>query len=131
MSPVIGQKGEFEKGYFKKTKHAKFSKKGTFIIYTYVCVSGGKNCSFFGKFWDSLFALLPTMYFESLFNTLWIEIKQMLKEFPSGKINVIKNAFFFLSGALTHHSFIFNSQFLCELKHKVHLSKTLCGIFHF
>ena len=50
MSPVIRQKSEFQNGYFKKTKHAKFSKKGTFIIYTYVGVSGGKNGSFFGKF---------------------------------------------------------------------------------
>ena len=37
-----------------KTKHAKFSKKKrTFLhtdTHTYVCVSGGKKCSFFGKF---------------------------------------------------------------------------------
>ena len=48
-----------------------------------------------------------------------------------GKINVTKNALFFLSRAPTHHSFTFNLQFLYELKHKVHLSETVCGIFHF
>ena len=53
----------------------------------------------------------------------------MLK-FPSDKINVTKNASF-LSGAPTHHGFTFNSQFLYELKHKVHPSKTVSGIFHF
>ena len=55
----------------------------------------------------------------------------MLKKIPSDKINGTKNALFFLSRAPTHHSFTFNLQFLYELKHKVRLSKTLCGIFHF
>ena len=55
----------------------------------------------------------------------------MLKKLPSDKINDTKNAPFFLSRALTHHSFIFNLRFLYELKHKVRLSKTVCGIFHF
>ena len=38
---------------------------------------------------------------------------------------------FFIWRVLTHYSFTFNSQFLNELKHKVRLSKTLCGIFSF
>ena len=42
-----------------------------------------------------------------------------------------KNSLIFLSRAPTHHSFIFNSQFLYELKHMVRLSKTICGITHF
>ena len=42
-----------------------------------------------------------------------------------------KNAFFVLSRATTHHSFTFNSRFLHELKHKVHLFKRFCRIFHF
>ena len=54
----------------------------------------------------------------------------MLKKIPSDKINGTKNALFFLSRAPTHHSFTFNLQFLYELKHKVRLSKTVCGIFH-
>ena len=55
----------------------------------------------------------------------------MLEKFPSDEKNVTKNSLFFLSQAPTHHSFTFNSRFLYELKHKVHLSKTVCGIFHF
>ena len=37
----------------KKTKHAKFSEQRTLLppdTLTYVCESGGKKCSFFGKF---------------------------------------------------------------------------------
>ena len=55
----------------------------------------------------------------------------MLKKFPSDKINFIKNALIFLSWVPIHQSFTFNSRFLYELKHKVHLSKSACGIFHF
>ena len=55
----------------------------------------------------------------------------MLKNFPSDKMSVTNNALFFLLRAPTHHSFTFNSQFLYELKHLVHLSKNVCGIFHF
>ena len=55
----------------------------------------------------------------------------MLKKFSSDKINVTKNTLFFLLRAPTHHSFTFNSQLLYELKYKVHLSKTVSGIFHF
>ena len=55
----------------------------------------------------------------------------MLKKFPSDKINSTKNALFFLSRAPTHHSFTLNLRFLYELKRKVGLSKTVCGIFHF
>ena len=47
---------------------------------------------------------------------------QILKKFPSEKINVTKNALFFLSRAPTHHIFNFNLRFLYELKHKVRLS---------
>ena len=54
----------------------------------------------------------------------------MLKKFPSAKINGT-NVFFFLSRAPTHHSFTFNLRFVYELKHKVPVSKTVCGISHF
>ena len=66
------------------------------------------------------------VYTESLFNTQYIEIK-----FPLDKLNVVKNEVFFLSRAPTHHSFTFNLQFLYELKHMVHLPKTVFGVFHF
>ena len=45
----------------------------------------------------------------------------MLKKFPSDKI----------SGTINPLFFTFNLRFLYELKHKVHLSETACGIFHF
>ena len=68
---IIRQKSESQNECFKKTKHAKFSEKRTFITpwypLTYVCVSGCKKCLFFGKFSvlcfletsDLRFALLP------------------------------------------------------------------------
>ena len=55
----------------------------------------------------------------------------MLKKVPSDKMNGTKNVLFFLSRAPTHHSFTFNLRFLYELRRKVRLSKTVCGIFHF
>ena len=55
----------------------------------------------------------------------------MLKKIPSDKINGTKNAPIFLSSAPAHHSFTFNLRFLHELKRKVRLSKTVCGIFYF
>ena len=56
---------------------------------------------------------------------------QILKRFPWDKINGTKNALFFLLRAPTHHSFTFNWRLLYELKQKVCLSKTVCGVFHF
>ena len=55
----------------------------------------------------------------------------MLKKLPSGKNNCSKNALFFLSRATTHHGFTFDLRFLYELKYKVRLSETVCGIFHY
>ena len=49
--------------------------------------------------------------------------------FGQNKRNKKCTLFFLL--APTHHSVTFDSQFLQELKHKVHLSKTVRGIFHF
>ena len=40
------------------------------------------------------FDMQKYVYSESVFNTLYIEIKQMLKEFPSDKISGTKNALF-------------------------------------
>ena len=57
-------------------------------------------------------------------------LRQMLKEIPFRQIIRYKNAFFFLR-APTYHSFTFNLWFLFELKHKVCLSKSVCGIFYF
>ena len=63
--------------------------------------------------------------------TIHLHKTQILKKFPSDKINGTKSVLFFLSRAPTHHSFTFNLRFLYDLKYKVRLSKTMCGIFHF
>ena len=55
----------------------------------------------------------------------------MLKKFPSDKINGTKNALFFHSELQLTTILLFNLRFLYELKHKVRLSKTVGGIFHF
>ena len=54
-----------------------------------------------------------------------------VRKFPLDKISSTKNPCFFLLRAPTHHSCTLNLWFLYELKHKVRLSKTLCGVFHF
>ena len=51
----------------------------------------------------------------------------MLKKIPSDKIN----ALCFFWRAPTHQNFTFNLQLLYELKHKVRLFKTVCGIVNF
>ena len=51
-------KGRILKGYFKKTKYAKFSEKRT--------LSGGKQCSFFGKFGVLCFLEIPILRFTLL-----------------------------------------------------------------
>ena len=63
--------------------------------------------------------------------TIHWDKRQMLKDFSLDKINGTKNTLLFLSRAPTYHSFTFNLRFLCELKHEVRPSKTVCGIFHF
>ena len=47
------------------------------------------------------------------------------------KINVTKTALLSLPRVPAYHRFNFNSQFLYELKHMVHLCKTVYEIFHF
>ena len=80
---------------------------------------------------STILRISKKVYKVMFFDTLYVEIKtQILKKFPSEKINGTKNVFIFLSRAPTHCNFIFNSRFLYELKHKVCLSKTVCGIFH-
>ena len=85
------------------------------------------NCfGFFCFFWYVKLCI----FWQFVHYTLHWDKTQMSKKFPSEKINGTKNALFFL-GAPTHHSFTFNLRFLYEMKHKVCLSKTVCGVFHF
>ena len=82
--------------------------------------------------WSNVFWYVKVcIFWKCIQYTIHWDKTQMLKKFPSDKINGTKNALFFLSRAPTHHSFTFNLRFLHELKHKVRLSKTVCGIFHF
>ena len=62
-------KGRISKRVFQKTKHAEFSKNEHFLphdTHTYVCVSGGKNYSFFGKFGVLCFLETPDLRFALL-----------------------------------------------------------------
>ena len=64
------------------------------------------------------------VYSESVFSALYIKIKHIYpKKTSLGQTKGDKKY------ALSHHSF--TVRFLYELKHKVRLSKTACGIFHF
>ena len=65
----IRQKGESQNGCFKKAKRAKISEKQTFLTpdtHTYVCVSGGKKCLFFGNFGTLCFLETPVLRFALL-----------------------------------------------------------------
>ena len=53
------------------------------------------------------FLICKSIYIKFVQYIIHWEKTQMLKKIPSCKINVTKNALFFLSGAPTHHSFTF------------------------
>ena len=72
------------------------------------------------------FDMYKYIYSESVFNTLYIEIKNFIRT----KQNVQKMPFF-LSRTPTYHSFSFNLRSLYELKHKCRLSKPVCSVFTF
>ena len=68
-SSVIRQKGESQNGFFKKTKHAKFSEKLIFLTpwYSHVRLRiRGKKCSFYGKFGVPCFLETPVLRFAIL-----------------------------------------------------------------
>ena len=60
----------------------------------------------------------------------WDKIRT-LKKFPSDKISGTKHALFLLSQTPSNQNSAFNLRFLYELEHKVRLSQTVGGIFHF
>ena len=81
--------------------------------------------------WSNVFWYVKVwIFWRCIQYTIHWDKTQMLKQIPSDKINGTKNDLFF-SWAPTHHSFTSNLRFLHELKHKVRLSKTICGVFHF
>ena len=82
--------------------------------------------------WSNVFWYVKVcIFWKCIQYTIHWEKTQILKKFLSNKLNGTKYALFFLSRVSTHQSFTFNLRFLYELKHKVCLSKTVCGIFHF
>ena len=78
FSSVIRQKGESKNGCFKKIKRAKFFEKRTFLTpwYAHVCVSGGKKCSYFGKFGVLCFLETPVFRFALLLYYRWVERRE-------------------------------------------------------
>ena len=83
--------------------------------------------------WNSVFWYVKVcIFWRCIQYTIHWDKTQILKKIAFGKINVTKSALiFFLSRAPTYHSFTFNLRFLYELKHKISLSKTVCGIFYY
>ena len=63
--------------------------------------------------------------------TLHLDKTRMLKKIPFGQNKRYKKCTLFLSRGPTHRIFTFNLWFLYELKHKIRLSKTVSGSFHF
>ena len=81
--------------------------------------------------WSNVFWYVRVCIFWKFIQYTWRWDKiQILKKFCSDKINGSKNAIVFLLWA-PNHSFTFILWFLCELKHKVCPSKTVCVICHF
>ena len=63
------QKGKSQNGGVKKVSMPNFPKNGHFLspdTYTYVCVSGGKKCSFFGKYGVFCFLVTSALRFALL-----------------------------------------------------------------
>ena len=81
--------------------------------------------------WSNVFWYVKVcIFWKCIQYTINWDKTQIFKKFTLDKINYTKNALFFLSQAPIHHNFTFNLCFLYELKNKVRLSKTMCGIFH-
>ena len=63
--------------------------------------------------WSNVFWYVKVyIFWKCIQYTVHWDETQILKKFPSGRINVTKNTHFFLLRAPTHHSFTFNLQFL-------------------
>ena len=88
ISLVIRQKGESQKGCFKKTKHAKFWEKRTFLttwyVHTYVRIRG-LEMLVFRKIWRALFSsntrfeIIPFALLPTIFQVLWFKLRCLIK----------------------------------------------------
>ena len=75
--------------------------------------------------WSNVFWYLKVYIFWKYIQYTIHWDKKIFKKISSGKINGTKTVHFFLSRALTRHSFTFNLRILYELKHQVRLSKAM------
>ena len=84
--------------------------------------------------WSNVFRYVKLcIFWKCIQCTTYWDKTQMLKKFllTKKRKKQYKKCPLFLSRAPTRHSFTFHLRFLYELKHKVCLSKTVCGIFYF
>ena len=82
--------------------------------------------------WSNVFRYVKVcIFWKCIQYTIHWDKTQILKKFPTDKINSTRNVLFFLSRAPSHQSFTFSLQSLYELKGKIRLSKPLCAIIHF
>ena len=85
------------------------------------------------KYWFLICKTLYILYIAGLelrVRDLWIT-NQFLDPMNQKFVIAVKKCPLFLLQSPTCHSLTFNLRFLYELRHKVCLCKTLCGIFHF
>ena len=71
--------------------------------------------------------LYEIMFFESVFNALYIEINHVCQKY----FLRTKCLLFSFASSNSSQFYFSNLRFLYELKHKVRLSKIMCGIFFF
>ena len=71
------------------------------------------------------------IFWKFIQSTIHWDKTQMLKKFLLDKKRGSKDALLLLFWAPTHHRFAFNKRFSYELKHKIHISKTVYEIFQY
>ena len=82
--------------------------------------------------WSNIFwYVIVCIFCKCIQYMIYWDKTQMVKKFPLDKITGIQKLLSYFFHKLQLISYIFNFQFLYGLKHKVHLSKNVCGIFHF
>ena len=82
--------------------------------------------------WSNIFwYVIVCVFCKCIQYMIYWDKTQMVKKFPLDKITGIQKLPSYFFHELQLISYIFNFQFLYGLKHKVHLSKNVCGIFHF
>ena len=84
------------------------------------------------RVWSDVFWYLKVCIFSKCIHyTIHWKKTQIWKKILFGQNKRYKKFPLFISRAPAHHGFTFNLWFLYELKHKVRVSKTTYGVFHF